>query len=41
MSSSLEDVFSEVNSLCRENTMNVNGPGVTIELFPGGDMKAT
>ena len=36
---SSEDVFSEVNSLCRENKMNADGSEVTIELFLGGDTK--
>ena len=39
MSSSLKDVFNEVNSLCRDNKMNVDESEVTIELFLGGDMK--
>ena len=39
MEISLRDFSSEVNDLCRDKNVVVNGKAVQVELFLGGDMK--
>lgn len=39
MAVSLKDIFNDINSLCEDNKVEVNGKMVELELFLGGDMK--